>query len=524
MEGNEILELIETLHPLEIKIVPLLIESPTFKELVGKTDLSEIEVMRAVQWLGNKQVLKLETTSIKKIELAENGPEYVERGLPEKRFLQCLVPAVDGLTLDEITQKTGLKREEINVCIGTLRKKVAIDVVDKKFKITDQGHKILTKESLEEQFLRKVNQQELIEEKLEPEEKFAYDNLIKRKQIIQLIEIKTKTIQLTDLGNSLTQKIKESPNILSNLGSGQRIERVTHKMLKDGSWKGKTFRKYDVKINVPTIYRGKRHFVNQAVDYARRVWVELGFKEMKGPILNTSFWNFDALFTPQDHPVREMQDTFFIKNPEFGKLPSPELVAKIKAMHEHGGDMDSTGWQYNWNSNDSKKNVLRTHTTVLSAKTLAALKKTDFPAKFFAVGKCFRNETLDWSHLFEFNQFEGIIVDPDANFKHLLGYLKLFMKKIGFPQARFRPAYFPYTEMSTEIDIFHPVHKQWYELGGAGILRPEVVEPLLGEAIPVLAWGPGLDRQMVDFYKLNDLRHMYKNDVKKLRDMKEWMK
>ena len=173
---------------------------------------------------------------------------------------------------------------------------------------------------------------------------------------------------------------------------------------------------------------------------------------------------------------------------------------------------------------EAKKNVLRTHTTVLSAKTIAALKKEDLPAKFFSVGRCFRNETLDWSHLFEFNQTEGIVIDPNANFRHLLGYLKEFFKKMGFENARFRPAYFPYCEPSVEIDVWHPGKKVWFELGGAGIFRPEVTVPLLGEDIPVLAWGPGLDRILMDYYEIKDLRELYKNDLNQLRKMKAWVK
>jgi phenylalanyl-tRNA synthetase alpha chain len=160
----------------------------------------------------------------------------------------------------------------------------------------------------------------------------------------------------------------------------------------------------------------------------------------------------------------------------------------------------------------------------LSARTLAGLKKEDLPAKFFALGKCFRNETLDWSHLFEFNQFEGIVVDPNANFRHLLGYLKAFFKKMGYEKARFRPAYFPYTELSIEIDVFHPLRKEWIELGGSGIFRPEVVKPLLGIDVPVLAWGPGFDRIILEFFKINDIRELYRNDLKQLREIKDWMR
>ena len=254
----------------------------------------------------------------------------------------------------------------------------------------------------------------------------------------------------------------------------------------------------------------------------------MGFKEMEGKMVVDSFWNFDALFTAQDHPVREMQDTFFISN-EVKDFESPEkkLLNSIRESHEGKlKNLKSKGWGYSWNKDESKKILLRTHTTVLSTKTLFDIKKDGLklPQKFFALGRCFRNETVDWSHGFEFNQTEGIVVDRNANFRHLLGYLKQFFRKMGFEEIRFRPAYFPYTEPSVEIDVYHKEKKKWLELGGAGIFRPEVVVPLLGENIPVLAWGPGFDRMITDYYGIKDLREIYKNDISKLRKTKPWMK
>ena len=216
-----------------------------------------------------------------------------------------------------------------------------------------------------------------------------------------------------------------------------------------------------------------------------------------------------------------MQDTFFINKKI--ELPDKKIVKAIKESHEKGV-AGSKGWNYSWNEEEAKKVVLRTHTTCLSSQTLSKLKNEDLPAKFFAIGKCFRNETVDWSHGFEFNQTEGIVVDSNANFRHLLGYLKQFFKKMGFEKIRFRPAYFPYTEPSVEIDAFHPEKKVWLELGGAGIFRPEVTIPLLGKHIPVLAWGPGFDRILMDYYKIKDLRELYKNNLTKLRKMKFWIK
>lgn len=518
---KEIKDLIKTLHPLERKVAPLLRNISVFSELVKKSGLKDVEVMRALQWLQNKEVLKIKEDVKEVLELGPNGKQALEKGLPEKAFLNSIKDTAKQL--DKIAQETGLTKQEINACIGLLKSKASFNIgKGMVMSINDNGKRLLESSSLEEKLLKKISEQEVEVDvsKLKDEEKFAFENLKKRKDMIKLVVKKEWHVILTDLGKKLAT---------SSLGAEKTIEKLTPAMLKSGSWKNKEFRAYDVKINVPKIGRGKRHFVNQAIESAKRIWLDMGFKEMTGTMVQTSFWNFDALFTAQDHPVRDLQDTFFIKDPAKGKLPGDgdnnnKYVKAVKQTHENGWTTGSTGWEYKWEGEEAKKNVLRTHTTCLSAQTLAKLKKEDLPAKFFAVGRCFRNETLDWSHLFEFNQTEGIVVDENANFRHLLGYLKQFFKKMGYEKARFRPAYFPYTEFSMEIDVFHPIKKEWMELGGSGIFRPEVVKPLLGVDVPVLAWGPGFDRIIMEFFKINDIRELYKNDLKQVREIKDWMR
>lgn len=255
----------------------------------------------------------------------------------------------------------------------------------------------------------------------------------------------------------------------------------------------------------------------------RRIWIEMGFKEMEGPIVETAFWDFDALYVPQDHPARDMQDTFYLKTPFYGRLPDRKLVERVKAVHEYGGDTGSRGWRYRWSEEESRRCLLRTHTTCLSARTLAALKSCDLPAKFFSIGRVFRNEALSWKSLCEFYQTDGIVVDENASFAHLLGYLRRYFGKLGFTDIRFRPAYFPYTEPSVEIEVYHPVYRQWMELGGAGVFRPEVVKPLLGRDIPVLAWGPGLNRIVMVSYGIKDIRELHSNDLRQLRELPDWI-
>ena len=504
-------ELSQKLHSLERTVLPKLKKNIGFQELVSTVDLKEIEVMRAIQWMENKSIVKIDSIEKEVIDLDKNGILYKKKGLPEKQFLELIKN--ESKKISEMSKK--LDKNEINICIGLLKKNNAIVVkkdIELIFSITSKGIDFLNKKSTEEKFLE-LNFPISFEE-LEKNMKNTLSELLKRKQFIKKDKKIIRTISLTKIGEDL-QKLKISSDVVDKLSS---------KDLKSGSWKKKDFRRYDVEINVPLVSGGKRHFTLQAVEYIKSIWLELGFKEMTGNIVHTSFWDLDTLFVPQDHPAREMQDTFYLKNAKSGKIENKELVKRIKNTHENGWTTGSKGWQSSWSEEKAKENLLRTHTTVLSAETISKLKKGDLPAKFFSVGKVFRNEALDWKHLFEFYQVEGIVVDPDANFANLLGYLKNFFKKMGFPDVRIRPGHFPYTEPSAEVDVWHPIKKQWVEIGGSGIFRPEVTIPLMGFEVPVLAWGLGMGRIITEYWEINDLRELYKNDLKQLRELKKWLK
>ncbi len=503
--SKELEPIIHSLSPNERAILPYL-DLKDVSRIVKESKLDETSVKRALEFLSNKDIVKTSVSTRKIISLGDNGVIYLKSDLPERRLLNALSKD-NELSLKDAREKAHLSENELSIALGVLKGKAMISLSQNGIKLTAKENE-LSKKSFEEKLLGALP---LNFESLSDEQKFALDNLKKRKDIVRIEEISEVNYEILSLGKDLLNnldKLKDSSGM---------IESLTPEILRSGSWKNKKFRHYDIKSKVPLIYGGKRHFVNQSIDYARKIWTEMGFKEMKGPIANTAFWDFDALFVPQDHPAREMQDTFFLS--EKGALPS--IASKVKKAHEKGV-AGSKGWQYSWSEEEAKKMVLRTHTTVISARTIADLKKSDWPAKFFAIGRCYRNEALDATHLFEFNQSEGIVVDPNANFRHLLGYLKEFFAKMGFPKARFRPSYFPYTEPSIEIDVYHPVLKKWLELGGAGIFRPEVTESLLGEAVPVLAWGPGFDRILLDYYKINDIRELYKNDLKQLRSIRFW--
>jgi len=501
-------EIIETLSPIERKILPHLKES--LKNIEKKSGLDETSVLRALSYLENKGIVKLKPEKTKTVILGDNGVSYLKSGLPERKLLTTLAEKHE-ISLNDKTLK--LSENEFKAALGALKKKAMIELKDGKIVLTASMQEV-SKKTLEETFL------ELLPIKfssLEPEQLYALESLKNRKDIVVIEEKQEVKFELTELGKEL---------LTSDLSKAEKlIENLTPEMILNESWKGKKFRRYDIKSNVPAISGGKRHFVNQATDYARNVWLEMGFKEMKGSLTQTGFWNFDALFTAQDHPVREIHDTFFIKDVK-GNLPDKKIVEAVKKSHEVGVS-GSKGWKYSWKEDEAKKVILRTHTTALSVNTLAKLgqdKLKQLPAKYFAIGKCFRNDTLDWNHGFEFNQTEGIVVDENANFRHLIGYLKEFAKKMGYEKVRFRPHYFPYTEPSLEGDVWNEERKCWMEVFAAGIFRPEVTEPLLGKPIPILAWGPGFDRMMMTIYKIQYFREIYQNDLTKLREIKFWNK
>lgn len=502
-EGPEMQNLIESLSPIERKIIPFLKEP--LNKIEEKSGLDSVSVQRALRFLEAKGALTLSISNTNIIELDTNGIYYKKNHLPERNLISIL-ESNNHISLEEAKKISKLSENEFKVALGVLKSKAFISLSSGKLSLTATKAEI-SKKMLEEQLIESLPAEK---ETLPPELMLAFENLKKRKNIIEIKQKQNISFNLTPVGEKLAgQEI--------NL---DLVEEVTPEIIKNWS-RQKKFRKYDLKISVPHINGGKRHFVNQSIEYGKKIWTDLGFKEMEGPMIDSAFWVFDSLFTPQDHPAREMQDTFFIKNSE-KTLPDKKIVSAVQQSHESGVS-GSKGWRYSWKVSDAKKTVMRTHTTGLSARTLSSLKHSQLPAKYFALGKVFRNETVDWSHGFEFYQTEGIVVDENANFRQLLGYLKEFYRKMGYEKIKFVPSFFTYTEPSVEIQVFDEKRKIWIELGGAGMFRPEVTIPLLGKHIPVLAWGQGFDRIIMEHYSIKDLREMYSNNLKDLRNRKVWI-
>jgi phenylalanyl-tRNA synthetase alpha chain len=306
------------------------------------------------------------------------------------------------------------------------------------------------------------------------------------------------------LQRKLIEKVKSEEEELKKL-IGKEVIELTPALLKTKIWKEVKFKPYNVEIAGKRIYPGKKHPYFEFLVEIRQKLVELGFKEMEGPLIETEFWNFDALFQPQDHPARDWFSTFTLSYPKYGKLPKREIVERVKACHENGWKTGSTGWRYKWSHEKASRLMPRAHGTCLSARTLASL--PEIPGKYFAIAKCFRPDVIDPMHHIEFNQVEGIVLGESLTFKHLLGVLKMFAEEIaGAKEVRFIPDYYPFTECSVQTSCKHPA-LGWIEIGGAGIFREEVTYPL-GIKVPVIAWGLGIDRLAMFKLNINDIREL----------------
>ncbi|MCD6480525.1 phenylalanine--tRNA ligase subunit alpha [Candidatus Bathyarchaeota archaeon] len=499
-----------TLHEHERRILQALRErgSTSVEELQRLTGLSRGAVEKASAWAETKGVVEIEEEAYEVLRLTDEGRRYLEEGLPEKRLIKAVSEGVEEIE--------ALRRrvKPLEIALAWARRKGWINIERGRVTLTEEGLRALGEKTPDEGLLEQAVEG-LRVEKLKPEEVERAEQL-RRRGLLKAERHVRRTIRITELGRE----------VLPHLGevAERVITQLTPELLKSRAWRGARFQRYDVKLPAPRVYPGKKHFIRQVIDYIRRFWVELGFREMKGPIVELAFWNFDALFQPQDHPARDLADTFYMKTPHSGRLPDPELVRRVRETHENGWTTGSTGWRYRWDPDFAARCCLRTHTTSLSARTLALLREEDLPAKFFSIGKVFRNEAIDWSHLMEFYQTDGIVVGEGVTFRNLLGYLKAYLEGLGVEEYRFRPSYFPYTEMSVEAEVWVEERGAWMELFGAGIFRPEVVKPLLGRDIPVLAWGPGFDRIVMGHYGIRDLRVLYGNDIGLLRRARLWVR
>ena len=312
----------------------------------------------------------------------------------------------------------------------------------------------------------------------------------------------------------------EGTKALGQTASGDWIERVTPEVTARIRLTGQSpkLRPIDVSAPASGFYPGRRHPVKEFINEVREVYLSMGFVEIAGDSIQSSFWNFDALFTPQDHPARELQDTFYVKGGRDETIQRTGVVATVASAHENGWETGSKGWRYSWDVEEARRLVLRTHNTALTIR--ATKESQDKETRVFSVGRVYRNENLDYKHLAELHQMEGIVVGDGLNLRDLMGVLTRFYAKLGMSAVKLWPSYFPYTEPSMQVMVYYDKVGRWLEMGGSGLFRPEVTVPL-GVKKPVIAWGCGLERLLMLRLGIQDIRELYNSDLDWLRRRKE---
>jgi len=305
------------------------------------------------------------------------------------------------------------------------------------------------------------------------------------------------------------------------------IADLSHEMLVKGTWQDSTFKQVNIDAGGLPPPGGALHPLLKVRSMFRETFLEMGFEEMPTQqFVESSFWNFDALFQPQQHPARDAHDTFFIKTPASTLDIPREYMERVRTTHEVGGqglsdeyNSKSTGWRYDWSEEESRKNLLRTHTTAASSRTLFKIAEVakkqggQFkPQKYFSIDRVFRNEALDATHLAEFHQVEGFVIDRNLSLGNLMGTIADFYRRLGpeFKDMKFKPTYNPYTEPSMEFHCYHEGLGKWVEVGNSGVFRPEMLRPMgFDEDVQVIAWGMSLERPTMIKYGYDNIRDLF---------------
>lgn len=455
-------------------------------QLVSLEQLDRSALMSALERLASKGLLKLKKVEDELLTLTIEGLSYAKHGLPERRLYEASVPSAP---LDEVKSKLNMDNATFSIALGWARRKGWVEVKGNIIKALKAPE-----EDADERIIRKIAELgSVLASNLEtPRE--CIERLKKRSLVVArpLIEVE---VELTPEGSSAASVLE-----------GQvEVSVLTSEMLRSRSWMAVKLRPYDVTAEPYVTYPGKKHFYLDFLDEIREIMVSMGFIEQEGPLVETEFWNFDALFQAQDHPAREIHDSFRVKRPSYGWIEDEELVERVKRVHEDGWTTGSRGWGYRWDYQVARRLVLRTQTTAVSVRYLS--KRPKPPVRMFCLSRVYRPDVLDARHSMEFTQLDGIYGDYGITLRHLLGIIEELASALGLGEVKFKPGYFPFTEPSVEGFVKHPT-LGWIEFVGSGMFRPEVLGPL-GIDYPVAAWGIGVDRLAMTVLGIDDIRELY---------------
>ncbi len=492
----------------QARVLQALIESEGAKtpdELAKRSGLADSAVARAVLSLSQNGLVRERVEKKTELTLTMEGKSFLEEGLPERRIVSTVAKSGGRLGLREALSRAGLDEKYASIVTGWISRKRwgRIEKADSDPQVVVDREPTSDED---EQVLARLKNGSIILEELPASLREAAQRLIKR----SLLEARIRNLREIEI-------TPDGRGAVAGTSVRQEVSLLTGEMISSGEWERVKLRSYNVSSPVPQVFPGKYHPYLRFLRMVKRKLVAIGFREAVGPLVETAFINCDCLYMPQNHPAREIHDLYYLKDPSRASLEQyGDLVRRVAETHENGWKTGSTGWRYKFSLDESSKLILRSHGTALSVRSMTS-KDLQIPGKYFAIARCFRPDMLDKTHLTEFNQAEGIVLDPSLNLRNLLGILEMFAREVaGADRVRFKPDYFPFTEPSVELQAYRE-GVGWMEFGGSGIFRPEVTEPL-GVKVPVLAWGLGIDRLYMMHRKIQDIRQLFTSDLEWIRD------
>ncbi|KAL9174819.1 hypothetical protein ABFS82_02G076000 [Erythranthe guttata] len=455
-------------------------DSGIFAEEKG---ISHDEIVNIIKSLNGFRLVDAQDIKRERWVLTHEGDMYAEHGSPEVQLFLAVPP--EGTTREELQGKFEPSIYKIG-CTQAIKNKwieMGKSAVSRKVQHVDDRVR------------------DLLVQIQKGEEVSAQDiDALKRRKLISSQIWKGFSVKK---GPNYTPKRKKMATDL------------TREHLQRGDWKEIEFKEYNFLAKGQPTDGGCLHPLLKVKRQIQLIFLQMGFEEMAtNNFVESSFWNFDVLFQPQQHPARDSHDTFFLKEPSTTRSLPEDYVERVKQVHESGG-YGSRGYGYEWKREEANKNLLRTHTTAVSSRMLYALAQGKFaPKKYYSIDRVFRNEAVDRTHLAEFHQIEGLICDRGLTLGHLIGVLEDFFSRLGMSKLKFKPAYNPYTEPSMEIFSYHEGLQKWVEIGNSGMFRPEMLRPMgLPEDVQVIAWGLSLERPTMILYGIDNIRDLFGHKV-----------
>ncbi len=489
------------MHEYERKVLEFLSRNgmATMEELEEAIAMHKDSLMWAIESLSARKEISVKKEERYAATLSDEANGYL-KGFPEEKLIH------------EIGQKGKIPASEIKNSIGITwaKRNGWISISNGVVTLTDAGKKQLSS--------GRYPQKDALKIIGESKNMAAGDVKPISAEISELSKRGLVTLKQHNLISeiSITKEGKGALEKGEKAGLGQ----LSREVIKSRKWESFGLQQYDIKAPSEKAYISRLHPLHEITDTIRKAWVEMGFREVSGPIIESAFWNFDALFSPQDHPTREMQDTFFLSNPSTLKIKDMEALDSVKKMHVKG-------WRERWSEEAAGRAILRTHNTSVSARWIRNVAKTqekEMPVKLFSTGSVFRNESVDYKHMAELHQYDGIIIGDKLTFANLIDTLKRFYAKIGLENVKIMPSYFPFTEPSLQALYYDEEHGDTIELTGGGIIRKEITKAMgLDKDKTVLAWGGGIDRLLLNkrVFGMDSLLSLYKNNIGWLRNRGE---